>query len=259
VTGAGPFRIPDRVALVTAASQGIGLATAEALARAGARVAILSRDSRKLAEAARGVEQRTGFRPFTVEGDLLKPDVPARAAAEVARALGTVEILVANVGGPPGGTFDSLDDAAWERAAAGVLGAAIRLCRAVLPAMRQARFGRIVHVLSLTARAPARGLTASNALRPAVAGLVADLALENAIHRITVNGVCPGYTRTARLAELHTDAPDKLRELEERTPIGRLADPAEIAAPIVFLASDAASFITGAILPVDGGLTARPS
>ncbi len=257
MNGVGLFRIPDRVALVTAASEGIGRAAAEGLAAAGARVAILSRDPEKLSAAARGIEERTGVRPLTVRGDLLDPATAGRAVAEVAHSLGPVEILVANVGGPPGGAFDALDDADWDKATAGVLGAAIRLVRAVLPAMRRARFGRIVHVLSTTARAPLAGLTTSNALRPAVAGLIADLARENAIHRITVNGICPGYTRTARLLELGVGAPERLREFERSAPIGRLADPAEIAAPVVFLASDAASYITGAILPVDGGLTAR--
>lgn len=249
--------IPGRVALVTAASDGIGLASALELARAGARVALLSRDPAKLAAAAERVREVAGTPPPVIAADLLDPETPARAVAEVARTLGEVEILVANVPGPPRGTFEALDDRAWEVAVRALLAPALGLCRAVLPGMRRERFGRIVHVLSVTAREPLPGLTAGNVLRPAVAGLVADLARACGAHRITVNAVLPGYTRTARLLE--NGRPEALRALEDRIPLGRLADPPEIGAVVAFLASDAASYVSGALVPVDGGLTARPA
>ncbi len=251
-----PFEIPGRVALVTAASEGIGLASALAMARAGAQVAILARDPGKLAAAAETVRAAAGSVPLTLAADLGDGDATARALAEVTRTLGAIEILVANVGGPRKGTFDALDQDAWDEGVRQTLDPAVRLTRAVLPAMRRARFGRIVHVLSVTARDPLPGFAISNALRPAVAGLIGDVARENARHRVTVNGVCPGYVRTRRLAGLDGDA---LRRLEDRIPAGRLADPAEIGAVVAFLASDAASYVTGAIVPVDGGLTARPT
>lgn len=253
----GPWRIPGRVALCTAASQGLGFACALGLARAGGRVAILSRNQENLAAAAARIEAAAGEKPLTLTGDLGDPATAARAVGEVTRALGPVEILVASVGGPPAGTFDTLDDGAWNQAIDGVLWAAIRLCRAVLPAMRVARFGRIVHILSSTVRTPVPGLATSNALRPAVAGLIATLARENAVHGITVNGICPGYARTARLEALRGRSPEQMRALEAQIPAGRLADPEEIAAPAVFLASEAASYITGVMVPVDGGVTAR--
>ena len=250
------YPIPGRVALVPAASSGIGVACARALARAGARVAILSRDAERLAGAARQIAEDCGRPVLAVPGDLTDAEAPFRAVSEVARELGPVELLVANVGGPPPGTFDALDEPAWREAIDSVLWPAVRLSRAVLPRMRNLRFGRIVHVLSLTARQPIGGLTTSNALRPAVAGLVGDLARENAVHGITINAVCPGMTRTARIEELAA-TPERVRALEAMVPMGRLAAPEEIAAPVAFLCSEQASYLTGAIIPVDGGVTAR--
>jgi 3-oxoacyl-[acyl-carrier protein] reductase len=251
-------RIPSRVALVTGASEGIGLACARALAAAGARVAILSRRDDALRERAAELADETGAEVIPVAGDLLDPETPRRAVHETASRLGPVEILVANVGGPPRGRADELDDDAWRTAIDGVLWPALRLTRAVVPEMRNARFGRIVHVLSVTVREPVPSLTTSNALRPAVAGLIADHAREYGVHGVTVNGVLPGYTRTARLEELGASAPERLRRLEEQVPAGRLADPSEVAAVALFLASDGASYVNGALIPADGGLSATP-
>lgn len=249
--------IPSRVALVTAASSGIGHASAMALAAAGAEVAILSRSQERLDGAAKEILKATGRKVLTIAGDLTRPELPAEAVRRVNQELGPVEILVANVGGPPAGNFDALDDALWQRSFDAVLSPAIRLSRAVLPGMRSARFGRIVHVLSMTVRQPVAHLTSSNALRPGLAGLIADMAQELAVSGITVNGVCPGYTRTARMAELGADDPARLRRIEESIPAGRLASADEIAAVVLFLASDAASYVTSAMIPVDGGVTAR--
>jgi 3-oxoacyl-[acyl-carrier protein] reductase len=254
-----PWAIPGRVALVTAASEGLGRACARALALAGAEVAILSRDRARIEATASELAEETGARVVGLVGDLAERGAGTHAVAETARALGPVEILVANVGGPPAGDFDRLDDGAWDAAIAGVLRPAIELSRAVLPRMRVARFGRIVHLLSLTVREIVPGLTSSNALRPAVAGLVADLARANAVHGITVNGVCTGYTRTRRIEELGSASPERLRLLEENIPAARIADPEEIAAVAHFLATDAASYVNGALVPVDGGASARPS
>lgn len=251
--------IPGRVALVTAASAGLGYACARALAEQGAEIAIASRDRARIDDAAARLAHETGARPLALVGDLAEPGTPKRLVAEVAEHLGDVEILVANVGGPTPGGLGTLDESAWAAGVGGVLVPAIELMRAVLPKMRRARFGRVVHVLSVTARVPVDGLAISNALRPAVAGLIADAARDNAVHGITINGVCPGYTRTRRLEELGAASPDALRALEERIPAQRLAAPEEIAAPVAFLASDRASYVNGAILPVDGALSARPS
>lgn len=251
-------RIPGRVALVTGASEGIGLACARALAAAGARVGVVSRRERELADRARELAAETGGEVVPVAGDLSDPQTPKRAVASVTERLGPVEILVANVGGPPGGRSGELDDGAWQAAIDGVLWPAIRLTRAVVPGMRGRRFGRIVHVLSVTVRQPVPSLTTSNALRPAVAGLIADHARELGVHGITVNGVLPGYTLTSRLAQLGADDPERLRSLEQQVPLARLADPAEVAAVALFLASDGASYVNGALIPADGGLTAAP-
>ncbi|GAB4222245.1 MAG: SDR family oxidoreductase [Acidobacteriota bacterium] len=254
----GPFRIPGRVALVTAASEGIGRASAELLAALGARVAIVSRDAARIEAAAEAVRSAGAPEVVALAADITGAGAAPRLVGEVAARLGPVEILVANVGGPPPGTFDDLDDDGWRRAVDAVLTPAIAFSRAVLPAMRRAGFGRIVHVLSVTCRQPVDGLVASNALRPAVAGLIADLARAEAAHGITVNGVCPGYTRTRRLEELGARSPERLEALAAAVPARRLAEPREIAAAVAALACDEASYVTGAIVPVDGGLTARP-
>ncbi len=250
--------IPGRVALVTAASSGIGLATATALARAGARVAINARDADRLAKAAETIREQTGREVLPLPGDLREPELPALLVGRTAGSLGPVEILVANVGGPSPGSFDAMDDSAWDGALDAVLRPAVRLSRAVLPSMRSARFGRIVHVLSMTVREPVANLTASNVLRPGLVGLVADMARENAVHGITINAVCPGYTRTPRIEEVGATNPEMVRALEARIPTGRLASADEIAAGALFFASDAASYVTGTAMPIDGGVTARP-
>lgn len=252
------FSIPGRVALVTAASAGIGEACARALARAGARVALLARRERELKDLAESIAADFGVETLAVPADLSVPGAVEGAVRTVTARLGPVEVLVANVGGPPAGRFGELGDDEWKAAIDGVLYPAIRLTRAVTPRMISERYGRIVHVMSITVRQVVPGLTASNALRPAVAGLVADSAREFGVHGITVNGVLPGYTRTQRLAQLGQSDPERLRELERQVPLGRLADPAEVAAAAAFLASDAASYVNGVLLPVDGGLTAAP-
>jgi 3-oxoacyl-[acyl-carrier protein] reductase len=182
-----------------------------------------------------------------------------RAAAE----LGGLDILVTNSGGPGPGGFEGVSDDDWEAAFRVTLSSVVSLVRAAVPHMRPKRWGRIVNVTSLSAKQPIDGLVLSNAFRPAVIGLAKTLAAELGPDGILVNNVCPGYTRTGRLEELAevraratgVSVEAFLEELASGVPLGRVAEPTELAALVAVLCSVRASYITGATIPVDGGAT----
>lgn len=241
-------------ALVGGGSSGLGGAIATILAAEGSAVGIAARPGERLQEQAR----RIGA--IAIPADLSSPDGPASAVASAVEHLGGLDLLVVNSGGPPGGDFAALDEATWTLAIDGVLHAALRLIRAGLPHLRESGAPAILIVLSSSVREPIPGLTTSNVLRPGLAGLIKTLTAELA--PIRINGIAPGRVATPRIAQLDgvraaaTGRPiDEIeREQIRRIPLGRYGDPAEVGRLGAFLLSPAASYVSGAIVPIDGGM-----
>jgi 3-oxoacyl-[acyl-carrier protein] reductase len=244
--------IDGRVALVLGASKGIGRGIALALAREGARVAVSSRSAERLAPVVE--EIGGGAAAFAADTSDLERmrDLPG----EVERALGPVEILVLNTGGPPRGTAleHGLED--WEAAYRSLVLAPRLLCEAVLPGMRERGWGRIVSVASSSVREPIPGLALSNSNRMATVGFLNTLAREVAGEGVTVNTIATGRFATDRFAEPFGGDMEKAEELgSQDVPAGRLGTPEEFGGLVAFVASDRAAYLTGTVIPFDGGMT----
>jgi len=254
--------IKGKTALVVAASKGMGKASAMGLAAEGARVVMCARGEAALKEAAGEVKQKTGAEVLALAADASRPADIARVVAEANRAFGGVDILVANVGGPPPGPFEQMTDEQCKAAFEQVHLSTVRFIREVLPHMKQAKWGRILAIQSSSVKQPVEGLVLSNGIRPGIAGLFKTLAGDLAPHGITVNLVLPGRIMTDRFKEHQTDRAkrsgitfDKQVELSSADiPMGRIGTPEEFAAMVVFLASVRASYVTGTAVQVDGGL-----
>src|SRR6266508_4300277 len=231
-----------KTAIVCGASSGMGLAVAEALAHEGANVAMFARRRDLLEREA----DRLGA--LAVRGDLIVPKDLARLVEQTVGAFGGIDILVNNGGGPPPGPAAGTSDHAIEGAVELLLLSAIRLTNLCLPYLEASGRGRIVNIESSSVRAPLDNLALSNALRPGVVGWMKTLAREVGPQGITVNTIAPGRIDTERLRSVSGGDISLV-------PLGRLGEPAEIAAVACFLASDGAGYVTGAVIPVDGGLT----
>jgi 3-oxoacyl-[acyl-carrier protein] reductase len=251
-----------KVALVCAASKGLGRASAEALARDGFHVAICARGADALEATAEAIRQAGGD-VLAIPADLSRADDVDRVIASTVDWFGGLDVLVTNTGGPPSGPFMALDERAWTQAIDALLLSVVRLCRAAVPHMQQRGGGRIINVTSISVKQPIAGLVLSNALRSAVTSLAKTLSVELAPDKILVNCVAPGYTRTDRVVELSQQSAARegttAEAVEQRIvsgiPIGRMGDPKEFGDVVAFLASPAASYISGVTIPVDGGWT----
>lgn len=238
------LKIAGKRALVTGASKGLGRAIAAALAEEGVKVGICARNAERVSEAAQAV----GGTGFTC--DLGAPGAVDKLTREADAALGGIDILVINSGGPPSASFDQVDDAMWRTAYEGLWISAVQLIRAITPQMRARRWGRVMIVTSVSAEEPLPNLMISNALRPGLHGLVNALSRELAADGVTINAIMPGYTLTERLLDLKIDE----AAIAKQIPAGRMGRPEEFAALAAFLASDQAAYINGQAIACDGAL-----
>lgn len=258
------FGLAGKVALVTAASKGLGRASAVALAAEGATVVIASRNRETLEQTAQEIRQASGRTILAIPTDLRQSDEITSLVSRTVNEFGGIDILVNNTGAPPSGIFETLSDEQWQATFDLIFLSAVRLIRSVLPSMRErSGGGRIIQIVSSSVKQPIAGLLLSNALRPGVVGLAKTLSIELAPYRITVNNVCPGRMLTdrlrqgsgvqKRLAQGLTEE-EAVSELAKDIPLGRIGNPEELGALVAFLASQQAGYITGTTIQIDGGL-----
>ena len=254
--------LQGKVALVAAASQGMGRAAAMCLAREGAKVAICARNQGPLDAASEAIRKETNADVLAFRADVSKAtDIRAFVDAAAA-AWGGIDRLVVNAGGPPTGRLETLTEEQWAQAYELTFQSAVRLIRACVPSMKSRGGGAVVAITSISVKQPIENLLLSNAMRAAVVGLVRTLARELAADRIRVNAVAPGWIATDRLMELmRVRAERESRKLESvveeglrEVPLGRFGEPQEVADMIAFLLSERAAYMTGNVIQIDGGL-----
>ncbi len=255
--------LQDKVALVVASSTGLGFAAALELARDGAKVVLCGRSQEKLDAAVARMKAELGGGTAVVAftTDVTDPDQNQKLIANTVAHFGGLDILITNAGGPPGGTFDSLDLVAWDQAYNLTLMSAVRLIKLALPHLRQSQAASVLTITSISTKQPIAGLLLSNVMRPAVAGVTKTLSQELGPENIRVNSILPGWTATERVDHIFeyraeqnkTDMAAEKGKVTGSIPLGRMAEPAEFGRVAAFLSSPAASYITGAMIPVDGG------
>jgi 3-oxoacyl-[acyl-carrier protein] reductase len=257
------LQLKDKIALISGASRGLGFATARILAEEGARVAINARDPEKLTLAAAGLTDIGNHECLALPGDLLDPALPDKLIAQVTDKWGGLDILITNAGGPPPGTFADFSDADWNQAVELSLMVHVRLIRAALPWLRQSKTPAVLTVTSYSVKQPIPNLVLSNAVRAATVGLTKSLALELGGAGIRFNSILPGWTETERVTQLMearakangTTVAEEIAKQSQESPLGRMGQPEEFGRAAAFLVSPAASYITGVMLTVDGGMT----
>jgi 3-oxoacyl-[acyl-carrier protein] reductase len=247
------FGIKGKTAIVLAASKGLGKASAMALAYEGVNVVIGARDKEELEQAAENIRKKTGSEVLFVPTDVTKlKDLETIISKSVDR-FKTIDILVTNAGGPPPGKFESFKDDDWQKAFELNLLSTVRIIRFAIPYLRKSKNGRIINMVSISAKQPTENLILSNSIRAGVLGMAKTLSDEFAPDKITVNNICTGNFFTDRIKHLYSE--EMLNKIIENIPLKRLGKPEEYGALVAFLASEQASFITGTSIQIDGGLS----
>ncbi len=256
------LKLQGKRALVTGASRGLGFATARHLAREGCLLAINSRDDTRLQTAVLKISNETRGLVYGLPGDVSKPDDAETLVRDAAETLGGLDLLVCNAGGPPPGAFESFDEETWQKAINLSFMSNVRLIKAALPYLRQSDSASVLTVTSYSVKQPIANLVLSNAIRAATVGLTKSLSLELGKEGIRFNSILPAWTETERVTELMTararmngtSVAEEIAKQSKESPLGRMASPDEFANAAVFLLSPAASYLTGVMLSVDGGM-----
>jgi 3-oxoacyl-[acyl-carrier protein] reductase len=237
--------IAGRGALVAASSAGLGLAAAQALAEAGCRVVLSGRDEKRLATARESLPSAVA-----IIADVSNAEGAGSLVEQAIDAVGQVDILVTNAGGPPVGTFSSTPVDAYQAALDLNLVSVVAMCKAAVPEMQRRGWGRVVAITSIAVRQPIANLILSNTARAGVTGFLKTLAREVAKDGVTVNSLQPGVHATDRLAQVYGGA---LNALAEGVPSGTIGDPTDFGQIVAFFCSEHAKFVTGVAMPIDGG------
>ena len=255
------YGLKGKSAVVCAASKGLGRATALGLAREGANVTICARGEEALRETAENIANETGAQVLAVPADVSDADQALEVIAQARARFGKIDILVTNAGGPPPGGFSDTPVDSYDLAHRLTLMSVVRLVTEVAPEMRERKWGRIINLTSLSVKQPVDTLILSNTARAAVVAFAKTAATELAPDNVTVNNVCPGIIYTDRIIQLAdaraasegTTREEAIQAAASTIPMGRMGDPAEFANMVVFLASEAASYVTGTTIQVGGG------
>jgi len=254
--------LKGKKAFVGGSSRGLGFATARILAEEGCQIVLNGRDSEKLEKAAAKITSDTGEKASYVVGDAADPDQPKKLIQEAVEILGGLDLLVTNTGGPPAGKFETFDEKTWQRAIDLAFMSHVRIINNALPYLKESSHASVVTVTSYSVKQPIPNLVLSNSIRSATIGLTKTLALELGSDGIRFNSILPGWTKTERVLEImqhraevnKSTVEEEIKKIAAASPLGRMGTADEIGRAAAFLLSPAASYITGVMLTVDGGM-----